>query len=115
MKKIDKGTIYVIIGVLVICMTIITITRKRNSQLNNDFSLGVAKITEVVLNAPKGTTQTENIAKYYYIFNGKKYNKVVGIYKKRIKKGECYEIKIANKNPYNSKINLKKKINCNVE
>lgn len=112
MKKIDRGTVILLAIVLIAIVALIISTRNRQSQLDNNFSISSAKIIEVKLNATKGTHTTRNIAKYNYTFRNVKYNKMVEIYERDIKIDECYEIKIANENPNNSKINLNKKIDC---
>jgi len=83
---------------------------KRKKILYSDYAITNVKITEVKINASKGRITTRNIAKYNYIIKGKKYNKMVEIYQRNVKIGDCYEIKISNKNPDISTIDLNKKI-----
>ncbi|WP_299133198.1 hypothetical protein [uncultured Tenacibaculum sp.] len=85
---------------------------ERNNLLNNNFTISKAKITEVELNANKGTIGIENIAKYTYTFNNKTYKKTVNIHYRSIKTGDCYKLKIANKNPSIVKIDLNTKVKC---
>lgn len=113
LKNIDKGTIIIIVCITLVISAIVYTAVQRKKTLNSDYTLSVANITEVVKNASKGANRTQNIAKYTYVYLEKKYNKVVEIYEKDIKKGECYELKIANKNPSINEINLNKKTHCN--
>ncbi len=112
MKKIDKGTIIIIIVIIIISTAITYTAIERKKTLNSDFPIGKATINEVLKNVSKGTTGNENIARYYYKFSGKIFYQNVSIYEGNVKKNDCYEIKIANKNPGIHKINLNKKINC---
>ena len=112
MKKIDNGTILFFCIVILIAVIISFVANERNNLLKNDFTISKAKIIEVELNVIKGTMGTQNITKYTYIFNNKTYKKTVNIHYRSIKTGDCYKLKIANKNPSVVKIDLNKKVKC---
>jgi hypothetical protein len=114
-NKLSDGKKSALIGgilIIILFSFLFYFADKRKKELYSDYSITSVKITEVELNASKGTITTRNIAKYSYIIKGKKYSKIVEIYQRDVKVGECYEIKISNKNPNNCQIDLNKKIKC---
>ncbi len=114
-NKLSDGKKSALIGgilIIVLFSVLFYYADKRKNELYSDYLITSVKITEIKMNASKGTITTRNIAKYNYVIEGKKYNKMVEIYQRDVNIGDCYEIKISNKNPNNSEIDLNKKIKC---
>ncbi|CAL2104370.1 protein of unknown function [Tenacibaculum sp. 190130A14a] len=113
MKKLDDGTIVLFSVLGIIIVVLYFIVKGRNDLLKRDFTITQAKIVKVKLNANMGTISDQNLATFTYVYENKLYKKIIDIYNRKITKGECYELKIANKNPNIFKINFNKKMKCN--
>lgn len=111
----SKGTIIIVAILVLTIATLVIVSINRKKTLDKDFIITTAKITEVVIDAPKGITTRQNIAKYTYVYKNQTFTKVIEIYNKPIQEGACYEIKVANENPNINEINLNKKMDCNNE
>lgn len=112
-KRIDKGTIAIIVIIGLLITTLVYVSTSRKKTLNSNFVIIKSTITEVLMNTSKGTTGNKNVAKYSYIYKNKEYLKTVEIYNKDVKAGTCYEVKVSNKNPEINEIDLEKQIQCN--
>lgn len=113
MKKINDGTIilFLILGIIVAILYFII--KSRNDLLERDFTIAQAKIIKLKMNADKGFISKQNLATCVYVFNNKYYQRVIDIYFLEVNIGDCYDIKISNKNPDVVKVNLDKKVKCN--
>ncbi|CAM1349350.1 hypothetical protein [Tenacibaculum crassostreae] len=113
MKKIDNGTIalFSILGIIIVVLYFIV--KGRNDLLERDFTITQAKIIKLKMNADKGFISKQNLATCVYTFDNTHYEKVIDIYFLEVKIGDCYNIKVSNKNPNVVKVNLDQRVKCN--
>lgn len=109
--QIDKGTIILITGIVLVFTGIIVYSNYRNNLINEKGIIVPAKIVEIKLNARKGNVTSRDIVFYSYVVNNKVYKDFIEFYND-VKIGDCYELRVIDNNPEMALIDLNKKISC---